>query len=308
MPIRTTTISNAIAQIDKASSSGGKSFSLTTQSPTQQSLSSQSPTLQSVVNTQLNMQCIIAREFPNPQLATYLGDALAKALKRKKAQAEAQLSLVQAWGEVDDLIWSIGGGVAALLLGGGIASAVILPVWNFLAEKSTSQVDTWIAELQEAVSNASVSPEIINAIAIIGGDPTLLQKIKQEIGNMPRNSLNPYLNTLLAKEKSLKAIIKALPSFLFDNSPSLQIKVYSSLATIQYGIMATCDLLLGRSTPMPALDVKVSIAPSGSRVPNESTKDVSGDPNEEENTNEEENKSSIMPLLIALGIGATLLL
>ena len=100
-------------------------------------VSSDIPTTQDIVDQQIMMRCNVAREFPNPQMATYLGDKLADMYRKRKEKAEDELTIAQTIGSIDNLLWSAMGAIAGTVLSGvsaGLAGVAI----SWLAKESTS--------------------------------------------------------------------------------------------------------------------------------------------------------------------------
>lgn len=270
---------------------------VTTKAP----ISASTPTQQDISMQQILIRCDVSRQFPNPQIATFLGDKLASMYRRRKEKAEATLSIAQTIDQMDNIIWSAMGVIAGLVLGGIAAKGVVKGI-AFLADKSTAVVDDWVNDLEEAIANGQMPPQDINKLALIAGEPELLLEIKRSVMQIPQSQLQSELYRLLESEKSLKRLIRSIPSFLFDGSPSLQLGAYFGLATIQITIKYVCDALLGIDSPYlpPSFNpIAPDSAPPSSNIPNFSKTEVKG--------NGEDNKS-ILPILIALGIGAYSLL
>lgn len=270
---------------------------LTTKAP----ISASVPTQQDVSMQQILIRCDVSRQFPNPQIATFLGDKLAAMYRRKKEKAEVTLSVAQTIDQMDNIIWTAMGVAAGFILGGIAGKAVAIGI-SFLADKSTSVVDNWVNDLEEAVANGSMPAQDINKLALIAGEPDMMMTIKRSVSQIPQDQLQSELYRLLESEKSLKRLIRSIPSFLFDDTPSLQLGAYFGLATIQITIKYVCDALLGVDSPyLPPSFTPIApdSAPPSSNIPNYSKTKVQGNG---------EDKKSILPILIALGIGAYSLL
>ena len=179
-------------------------------------ISSTAPTVQQVVDQQIMMRCGVARQFPNPQMSTYLGDRIARMIGLKKRKLEPRLQAASFIGQIDDAIWSAMGIAVKVALGGILGKAVATGI-AFLASKSTAAVDEWISELQYGLDNAIITPETINKLAFIGGDPSMMQTIKDSVSQIPSNQLNSELYRLIQEERKIKNdIIPIIPSYIFD--------------------------------------------------------------------------------------------
>ena len=259
------------------------------------------PTAQSVVDQQIMMRCNVARQFPNPQMATYLGDRLADMYRKRKERAEDELQLAQTIGDIDNLLWSALGVIAGNLLGGvsaGLAGVAI----SWLAKKSTAQVDSWIGDLEEAVASSFVSVEQLNQLAFIAGEPELMETVKLSVSQLTKEQLYPELVNLIEQYNKTKELIKWIPADLFDRTPTMQLSYYFALATMQITMKYICDALIGEETSLTATIVPMTpdSAPPNSNVPSQSGDTVVGDGTQK--------KGGLLPILIALGIGAYALL
>lgn len=264
-------------------------------------VSSDIPTTQDIVDQQIMMRCNVAREFPNPQMATYLGDKLADMYRKRKEKAEGQLSIAQTIGSIDNLLWSAMGAIAGTVLSGvsaGLAGVAI----SWLAKESTSAVDSWIGDLEEAVANSYVTVDQLNQLALIAGEPELMETIKMSVSQLTKEQLYPELVNLIEKYNETKHLIKFIPHTLFDRSPVLQLNVFFAQATMQITMKYICDALMGEDTPLTATITPMTpdSSPPGSGVPSASGETVVGDGTQK--------KGGLLPILIALGIGAYALL
>jgi hypothetical protein len=241
--------------------------------------SSQPPKAQDVLLDQWRMKCNISRQYPNQNLGKSLLKELGKAVLKKKASNETKATVLNTIDTVDEAIWTAMG-LAVSYYATPLAGKIVGIVGS-LAIARTNEI---IQDFEDSVARGDklVTDSLAN-IGIIMGEDSYLLSLREELSALPQEEISQKLSKLLQVEAQFKSMIqnKMGLSWLWNSNVYLRITLYSALAKVQYTIQILCDRLFFTTTPMDSFDV---------------------------GSNSSNGKSSPIPLLLLLGLGAKLLL
>ena len=276
------------------------------------------PTAQSFIQSKIENRCAVqVSDFPNPNLATLIGDKYAAELKEAAKPDETLLAAAQFFQGIDDILWlatGIVGGLITTAVAGAQAGALAAGGIKYLGERSTANFDKWVEDLEADLAAGRADPVVINQLAFIAGEPSLLLELTNTIDQIPQNELWPYLNNCIAKRNIYKNyVIPAYPSVIFDNNPKLMAKTYYALAMMDYSVQIVCGRILASydETVFIESNAPISVAPEGSSLPSETSSAPSGlaDGSSGGSSGGGGGKDGgVLPILAILGIGAAFFL